>query len=263
MTHLGMTKKQLDQLKQHPILEEFVESFEALVVKRRDMIWKVRDVKENAKKRKATSLVPKTLGALGAVGGAFLIFTPLAPIGVGMALLGTVTVAGTQVICNLTDTDKKEVLNILKEDWKEVDICQEKLTRFSKCANELTQHYSFDYKTAASLLTSYLFGFGVDLFPSAVREGSRFVGALARAVKCPLFHKKCMESVAVTGVKSTFTKICIPVSALVDVVTVGIEWGVDKKVDKIDELIESLQGSINRISKLIFELSEDFRKNES
>ena len=264
MTHLGMTREHFNELKNSPALEEFVKSFEVLVGKRRDMIWKIRDIKENAKKHKADSLIVTSLGALGAVGGAILTFTPLAPIGIGMAALGTGTIAVTQGICYLTDTDKKKVLNILKEDWQEEKICANMLDTFNGDAKELALMYGFDYNTAAALLTGYLVSFGIDALPSGVREGGKFFAAgLRMANKCPIFQKKCIEYVALTGVRSITTKVCIPVSALIDVVTVGIDWCVDKKVDKIDEKLESLQSSIDKISKLIYALSEDFRKNGS
>ena len=231
---------------------------QTLLKKRKEISQWCAELIEDIKTQEIAVNSVKTAGTVAGIGGAFLLFTPFAPLGVA-ALAGSAAGLVATAIGDFIATKVKE--SSLKDELDSDKELAEKLSEELKQANKVVERLMDQYSLSKDQATAIVFSSisnggqviinGVQIFESIekIREVAHLTKALADLSRIGAFVEETSAALTAARVVSGTSKVLGAVGAVLSIADCVYSWLSDNPTkasaiqakEAIDKSIDELQ----------------------
>lgn len=234
------------------IKERIVENCTSLVKKRKEIIGELESLKGEIKKHFEVTRTSKTGSTITGVVGSALLFTPLAPVGIGMIGAGTLTGLGMTI----NDVFKskgynQKIENIVSEETPFAKELQEDLKSLMEAAQKYAEESNCSFEEATARIISGMKEGTVSFQSGALvskYKWSEFKGGLNFASSSLSGDK---FGIAAKAGATALTKSLSIVGYAFDVVDCVNSWKSNHpSMDAIDRVVKDLESGIRELELL-------------
>ena len=241
---------------------DLITAADELIDIRQRMISALTEYQEDIERSNVPIKRYKTCNSLYSIVGTVLLFTPAAPIGVGMVVGG----AANSIIYSVGDIVmsrriQSQLQELLKEERPYADKLEDMMRRLEEYTGEVAAYHSMDYNTAAGLVVARFIIGGVKCRVIQVAERGSIPTAkaagkvISKIVTSPrLAGTTAVKILAKPGAQTAgkiFKNALGPISIGIDVADIIYTWSSDAPgIEDVKEVIKKLESGIKDVEKV-------------